>query len=502
MSLTRINQNVSAMNAQRNLEVNTQKISNNIERLSSGLRINRGADDPSGLVLSELLRAQVSGLDVAQSNAEQGVNVVKTAEGALNEVNTLLRQMRDLAVSGASDSNNNADSRAALQQQVASAIKTIDQIASNTTYGGRALLDGSSGTKTTIVNHGDIAAASLTLGTESAGYVDVDITTAAAQASVASDFNTAGTAITGGAQAVSASVNAINAAEWGAGETADLVINGVTVMSVTDATTWDEVVTAVNTNSQLAVTAKLDAANNNEFTISSNGYGSAEHLSIEWNVGADSINLEGVISGTADVKFGADNGVNAAANVSFNGGAAVLFDAGSGLTLSNATHGSITLDEDANSVQTLTGAVYTEEGQLSFQIGVDANQIAGMEIGDCRASALGTGVSTTFNSLADIDISTVEGANAALAVIDGAINEISTLRGDLGAFQVNELEAQTRSLAVARENLAASESSIRDTDFGSEMADFTTNQILVQSATSFLAQANSLPQNVLSLIQG
>ncbi len=124
-----------------------------------------------------------------------------------------------------------------------------------------------------------------------------------------------------------------------------------------------------------------------------------------------------------------------------------------------------------------------------------------MEIRDCRASALGNGASTTYSSLAAINISTVDGASAALAVIDEAISQVSTLRGDLGAFQVNELEAQTRSLAVARENLAASESSIRDTDFGREMAEFTTGQILVQSATAFLAQANSLPQNVLSLIR-
>ena len=132
MSLTRIQQNVSAMNAQRNLAANSQRIGASIEKLSSGLRINRGADDPSGLVLSELLRAQVSGLDVAQQNAEQGVNLIKTAEGALNEVNALLRQMRDLAVNAASDSNNNDDSRAALQAQVSSAINTINQIANNT----------------------------------------------------------------------------------------------------------------------------------------------------------------------------------------------------------------------------------------------------------------------------------------------------------------------------------------------------------------------------------
>ena len=502
MSLTRIQQNISAMNAQRNLTLNSTRIGQSIEKLSSGLRINRGADDPSGLVLSELLRAQVSGLDVAQQNAEQGVNLIKTAEGALNEVNALLRQMRDLAVNAASDSNNNDDSRAALQAQVTSAVNTINQIANNTDYAGRNLLDGSAGTRSLVVNTADVASASLALGTQTAGYVDIDITTAAEKAVVASNFNTAGTAITGAGQAVSASVNAINVGEWGVGESSDLIINGVNVGTFDDTATWTDVLDAINTNASLDVTAELDATNNNEFTIRSNDFGSAVHLSVEWST-SDTINMEGMISGTADVKFGADNGVDMVADVSFNGAAAITFDDGAGLTLTDSTtgHGSITIDEDANSIQTLNDAVYAEAGALSFQIGVDANQTADIEVRDCRATALGTGASGTFSNLAAIDISTVSGATEALSVIDAAISEVSTLRGDLGAFQVNELEAQTRSLAVARENLAASESSIRDTDFGREMAEFTTAQILVQSATSFLAQANSLPQNVLSLIR-
>jgi len=501
VSLTKINQNISALNAQRNLEINTARISKSIERLSSGLRINRGGDDPSGLVLSELLRAQVSGLDVAQQNAEQGVNVIKTAEGALNEVNALLRQMRDLAVNGASDSNNNDDSRAALQQQVTSAITTINQIASNTMYGSRALLNGSAGTKTTVINQGDIASAALSLGDQEAGYVEVTIDTAAERAVLASKFNAAGAAITGGTQAVADSVNAVNAGEWAAGETAELMINGVNVITLDDTTTWNQVILAINTNPALDVTAELDAANNNEFTVRSNDYGSAQHLSIEWDVGADTINMQGMLSDTNDVKFGADNGVDIAGHVHFNGGAAIDFTEGAGLVLKSSTYGTIVIDDDANTAQTFSDAIYVEEGQLSFQIGVNRNQTADMEVRDCRATALGIGVNATYTSLATIDISTVAGANAALDVIDAAINEISTLRGSLGAFQVNELDAQTRSLAVARENLAASESSIRDTDFGREMAEFTTNQILVQSATAFLAQANALPQNVLSLIR-
>ncbi len=501
MSLTKTNQNISAINAQRQLEVNTARISKSIERLSSGLRINRGGDDPSGLVLSELLRYQVSGLDVAQQNSEQGVNVIKTAEGALNEVNALLRQMRDLAVSAASDSNNNDDSRAALQQQVASAINSINQIASNTMYGSRKLLDGSAGTRTTIINHGAVASASLSLGNEAPGYVDIDITQVAERATVASQFAAAGTDITGANQKLSAAINAISAAEWGAGESVALIINGISVGTYDENATWDDVITDINTNGSLDVHAELDAANNNEFTIRSLGYGSAAHLSVEWGTG-DAIDFTGMVDSAADVKFAADSGADLAARVRFtDGGAWIDFDAGSGLRLQNTTYGSIYIAAATNSVQMLYDALYVEEGQLSFQIGIQANQIAAMQIRDCRATALGTGVSTNFGSLADVSISTVDGANSALAVIDQAISEISILRGDLGAFQVNELEAQTRSLAVARENLAASESSIRDTDFGREMAQFTTNQILVQSATAFLAQANALPQNVLSLIR-
>jgi flagellin len=501
LSLTKINQNISAINAQRQLDVNTARISKSIERLSSGLRINRGGDDPSGLVLSELLRYQVSGMDVAQQNSEQGVNVIKTAEGALNEVNALLRQMRDLAVSAASDSNNNDDSRAALQQQVASAVNSINQIASNTMYGSRKLLDGSAGTRTTIINHGAVTSASLSLGDEAAGYVDVDITQVAERATISSQFDAAGTAITGSGQALSAAVNAITPGEWGVGESVTLILNGVSVGSFDDTSTWDDVITAINTNTDLDVHAELDASNNNELTIHSLDYGSDAHLSVEWST-ADTIDFTGMLSDSEDVKFAADNGQDMQASVRFtDSGDWIEFHAGSGLQLQNATYGSIYVAEAANSVQTLDDALYVERGQLSFQIGIQANQTAAMQIRDCRASALGTGASSTFTSLADVDISTVDGASAALAVIDEAISDISTLRGDLGAFQVNELEAQTRSLAVARENLAASESSIRDTDFGREMAEFTTGQILVQSATAFLAQGNSLPQNVLSLIR-
>jgi len=142
-------------------------------------------------------------------------------------------------------------------------------------------------------------------------------------------------------------------------------------------------------------------------------------------------------------------------------------------------------------------AMYAKQGQLSFQIGYGAGETASTAIPSMRVADLGGTV-----PLSSVDVSTVAGAEAAITIIDEAISQLSATRGRLGAFQVNELEAAARSLAVARENLAASESQIRDTDFGREMAEFSTAQVLVQSATAFLAQANALPQAVLTLIGG
>lgn len=499
MSLTRINQNISSINAQRNLDINVARIGKSIERLSSGQRINRGADDPAGLVISELLRAQVSGLDVAQSNASQGVNLIKTAEGALSEVSMLLRQMRDLAVDAASDSNKNDDARAALQAQVESALNTIDAIATKTKYAGRALLDGSAGTRVTVVDNSTVASNGITtLGTQGDGYISIQVTTAAQKATSSS--------ATGGAVVATNTVDGTGDIDLsGTGDQLYLYINGVKVLDGTSdlvidsSTTWQDIVTAINTTAALdgKVTASISGG---ELVISSDGYGSAEHISVEYSGTATSV--QDLLDSSGEVYFEADAGVDAVANVAFGGRALgvsdVVFNAGSGLTIAHATYGSITLTESAG---TTTGShnhvMYGVQGELSFQIGYNAGDTARTSISSVRTSDLGvTGV------LADIDVSTVAGAQAAIAVIDEAINQVSTLRGRLGAFQANELEAEARSLAVARENLSASESQIRDTDFGREMAEFTTSQVLVQSATAFLAQANSLPQSILRLITG
>lgn len=503
MALTSINQNISSLNAQRNLNLNSTRLQSSVERLSSGLRINRGADDPSGLIISELLRSQVSSLDVAQKNALEGVNLIKTAEGALNEVNGLLRQMRDLAVSASSDSNNTSESRAALQMRVSSALTTLDSIANTTAYGGRKLLDGSAGTKSTVADTTHVASASLSLSDQTEGWVDVHVTAAAEKATVSSAAATVTTAAT---------TFAADMTKFDAGDEVAMYVNGTKVNiaangqngNIGDATTWQDIVDSITAQqSSLGVTATATAGGT--FSVSSLDYGTNAHVSVEFRKVTDSggdMNISEALSGAGEDLFVADAGANAAGHAHFNGGAQVDFTTGTGMTLSNATYGSVTLSAAGNAVADYASAIYAEEGKLAFQIGINAGETAEMEIQNCAASELGKGVDGTYTSLGAIDISTVDGASKALAVIDKAIGEVSALRGNLGAFQANELEAQSRSLAVTRENLAASESAIRDTDFGKEMSEFTTSQIMVQSAMSFLSQANGLPNNVLSLIRG
>ena len=290
MSL-RINNNVESLNAHRHLINNDKQLSKSIERLSSGQKINRGADGPASLVISEGMRAQIGSLRQATDNNEAAISLVQTAEGALNEVSKLLVDMRQRAVSAANLGINDQNSVNASQKEVENALEAIDRISNNTQFGSKNLLDGSA------------------------------------------------------------------------------------------------------------------------------------------------------------------------------------------------------LDADGNPL-------------VSFQIGANQGQIASVSLPNVATNQLATGVSNDsgFSSLADLDVTTGKGAEDAMGVIDKAIEEIAVARGDLGAFQKNTLESNLTSLRIASENMTAAESSIRDADMAVELAAFTRNQIMTQSATAQLAQANAMPKNVMALL--
>ncbi len=469
MSLTRINNNIMANNAQRNLSLNTERISKSMEKLSSGLRINRAADDPAGIVMSEALRAQVSGLDVVQQNVSEAVNLVKTAEGALSEVNSLLRQIQDLALDSASDSTNTADTRAALQAQLDSALTTIDSIAANTKYAGINLLDGTVGNKITNDQPGIVSNVNFVTTGFATGDIQIDVTTAAEQAVVV------------GTTTYTAVGDALKAA-------GSLYINDTFIDDFTTADTVQGMIDTINAKSHLtgakAVYVDNGAGGVDTVKIVSNEYGDATTLKVV-QVGQTMFN-----NATGTVT---DAGVDVAATVTI-GTTAHVFGNGEGLVLEDLNGNTITLSETGGAVVHNLGVIgELTSGAASFQTGLSDTEQSEIVINS---------VSTTTLGIATLDVTSATGAQAALSTIATAIDAVSTLRGQLGAFQANELESQGRSLATARENIAASESAIRDTDFGAEMAEFSTAQILVQSATSFLAQANSLPQNVLSLIRG
>ena len=324
MSL-RINNNIESMNAHRSLLMNDRALSKSLERLASGQKVNRAADDPAALVISEHMRAQVSGMEQAIRNNEVAISLVQTAEGSMNEISSILVSLRQRAISAANVGASDQDMINANQAEVENGLASIDRVVSSTQFGHYKLLDGSN----------------------------------------------------------------------------------------------------------------------------------AKRIEIQFKIDED---------------------------------------------------GEFVLDDDGNKI---IASETTTEG-LRFHVGPNAEHMASTSIRDMSTNQLGRVEvaigempnKSNFMSLADIDVRNEQGAQDALAIIDQSLTEVATVRGELGAFQKHTLESNLTSLQVAAENMTAAESTIRDTDMAQELATFTRNQIMTQSATAQLAQANAMPQHVLRLLNG
>lgn len=400
----RINQNVMANNASRNLSATNVTLGKSLEKLSSGFRINRAADDAAGLVISQGLRAQIGGLTQATRNAQDGISVVQTAEGALNEVHTMLTRMRDLSVQAANTGANDSAARAAAQQEVAALRTEIDRISSSTRFGGTALLDGTYG----------VSAAAKT------GF-DVD-----------------------------------SSVVVGATDTFSITVTGGTARTVTvppgTYTSGSQLATTMEAAIKTALSGSANAADQaaaSKITVASQTVGAGFSLTVNGALAAgSSFTLTAVGAGT----------VFAAAGMGLYGASTAA--AGTGGT---------------------------------FQIGATATDTTTLSIGNVSTTGVLAGI-------AALDISTGLGATAAITALDTAISTVSTTRGNLGALQ-NRFESMINNLQVTTENLSASESRIRDTDMAAEMVTFTKNQVLQQAGTAMLAQANQIPQTILSLLR-
>lgn len=464
--------NVTSITAQHNLNRASMGVAKSVEKLSSGLKINRGADGPAALVISEKHRAQIAGLNQAIDNTEKATSVVQTAEGALNEINSLLVKVRTLAIDSANSGVNDDDALAANQAEITNALDTINRIANNTQFGAKKLLDGSAGISG-VATDSDVTFLKAT-STTTAGTYAVEVTTVGERATVSA----------GTAQASALATDEI------------LTINDVSV-SLTAGMSQVQVVNRINEFT--AQTGVVADTNGGVTRLYSEAFGSAQSLSVVSNV-ASAATSSG-FGTTATTDSGVDV-IGTIGGASFTGVGNVLTansGAAKGLSLSFAAN------TGANAFATVTGAqgnLTVTDNSLVFQIGANKDQTANIAIQKVNPNGLGLGVvGNQFSNLNEIEVTSATKAQDALEVIDAAIDDVTNLRGALGAFQSNTLESTANNLRATLENTVNAESVIRDTDFASEIAAFTKGQVLVQAGTSMLSNANQIPQSILSLLR-
>jgi len=498
--MSRINTNVQSLIAQRILGNQNHSLNKSLERLSTGLRINRGADDPAGLIASENLRSEKAAISAAIGNAERADQVVNIAEGGLQEINSLLLELQSLVGSSANDAGLSDDERAANQLQVDSILQTIDRIASSTSFQGTKLLNGTfdftvSG-QSNVVSDFSINAAKLSfeenqdvqvLVTQSAqqaglylslGGSPVDLTDAdsrltfeIAGAKGSREFTFAsGTSHTSVAEGINtfSEVTGVSATASGTG-----IYLHSTALGSDDFVSID----VIDDGGQVGSVFQMDA--NNVFSAQTTG-GTALGT-ITNPIRDEGQDVGAIINGIAATARGATARINTD-----------FLDVS--LTLSTA---------GAQSLSTVDAFTITGGG-AKFNLGPNVDILNQVSVGieNVAARNLGTLTNGYLDDLGSSRSANMEDGdlNQAQAIVNDAIGQVSSLRGRLGAFQKNIVGATIRSLGVALENTSAAESSIRDTDFATETAELTRSQILVQASTNVLGIANSQPQNVLSLL--
>ncbi len=500
MSLTLAN-NVGALNAQQNLNRSTTSLNKSLERLSSGLKINRGADGPAGLVVSEKQRAQIAGLKQAIQNSEKATSMVQTAEGALNEINSLLVKVRGLALDSANAGVNDSDTLAANQAEISNALSSIDRIASNTQFGTKKLLDGTAGLNATSTNSFVTnlnASSSTTVGNFAISNIDQNAQKGQVDTSLVTNI--------GGTTVVD------NDSNLSGDET--LTFNGTVQVNLTSGMTNTQVRDTLNAvSNETGVEASLKASTG-EVVLSTKNFG--ENFTVQSDVAATVADSSGIGTTLVDsnsapsgTSLVSKQGQNLVVDLTGPGGSVLNNVVASGNVIqgsSGAFDGlSFTVAGDAaDGAQTsdVSGAtIGVADGTLAFQIGANAGQTASLSIDKSSSDALGVNVANNqFSSLAQIDITSATGAQDALAVIDSAIDEVSNQRGTLGAFQGNTLESTANNLRATLENTVNAESIIRDTDFAEEITNFTKQQVMVQAGTTVLSNASQTSQLVLSLL--
>lgn len=493
--MSRINTNVSSLISQSNLARSNADLSVRLQRLSTGLRINRGADDPAGLIVSERLRSEVRGLGQAIDNSERASSVISTAEGYLAEVADLLNSIKSLIVKSANTGGASQEELAANQLEIDSAIESITRISNTASFAGLQLLNGSLGYLTSGVQATAIAGLDVQgvqFGNNSNIAVSVEVVQSAQTGQL---FLSGNRPPTPGALASSVTIEVAGPL-------------GVQSLTFISGTALSAVVAGVNlVRDTTGVSASLvDAANQTSgLVFSSRAYGSDAFVSVK------KLGPGGDFFETYDQQGGNVRSYDAGRDVQAIVNGAVATGNGTKISL-NTPALSLKLDLTTAFATTVDGTPSTFRitgGGANFQLGpsVNATQQVGIGISSVAASRLGgtdvEGVRYFLDSLKSEGENSVQTGNAstASAILDAAITQVAVIRGRLGAFERNTLQTNMRSLQIGLENITASESKIRDADFASETAALTRAQILQQAGTSVLATANSSAQSVLRLLQ-
>lgn len=516
--MARINSNIPSVIAQSNLVNSNKDLEQALERLSTGLRINRGKDDPAGLIITERLRADISGAEQAIKNAERASAVIATTESALAEVGDLLISIRELIVEAANTGANSAEERAANQLQIDSAIDSITRISNTATFGGLTLLNGSLDYTLSGVNPSAIDQARVTTASfvgQSNINVEVDVV---ASAQVGSLYYNGGSYTPTG-QILS---------------TVELEIAGPRGVQVVTFPSGTSLATVVGSINNYTATTGLRASlingdPNSGITFSSEGYGSSEFVSVKRlnapDVAAnDAFTLYKYNDSTALPDFStgfpwADTALTTASRDAGRDVAALVngtLASGRGLNVKlNTTQLGVDLLLDAafatDPTQTATTFNITGSG-AQFQIGPEVNALQQVNLGIQSVAASRLGGTLVGGSLEFLSSLKTGGNNAietmvqrsdftnAQDILNASIDEISVQRGRLGAFEKNVLETNVRSLQASFENLSASNSIIRDADFAFETSRLTRAQVLTQAGTSVLQLANQQSQQALQLL--
>jgi len=520
-----INTNVLSLNSQRNLNKSQSGLATSLQRLSSGLRINSAKDDAAGLAISDRMTSQINGLNQAGRNANDGISLAQTAEGALAQTTDLLQRMRELSIQS-SNSTNSAGDRAALQSEVNQLKQEVDRISSSTEFNGLKLLDGSftsqkfqvgananqtinvsiEGSSTTNLqdNRIDATNATATLGTTS-----VQTATTSGATTVTTTNGIIAQDLT-----ISGSFGSVSNVKIGLNDSAFAVAAEITSREPETGVTADAITEVNLAKTVTSGTVSFDIFTGNGSTVAGATVDSTRET-ITAQIGAD-FDYSSVVS-EINKKSGT-TGVTAELNT--DGSIKMTQADGKDIALANLVHsndGTIAVqsykEADSTGASALTGTAVTLNGGTTanstrvtgrvdlhsagtYTVTSDKTAAAGSIFSNVAA---GDVIGSDAKKLATVDVGSIEGAQTAIQIIDSALSQVSGFRGDLGAIQ-NRFDATITSLQATSENLSAARSRILDADFAEETANLTKSQIMVQAGTAMLAQANQVPQGVLSLL--